>query len=524
MSQEYARANTSRSCGFVAAAMLLTLACSDDDASKKKADAGVEDTGTEDAGQPQLPTEERIYKWIEDVTGFGVRLPDSAGGIMAAEYVRDRFQEFGLTDVAIEETPTIVWSATRSGLKVNGADVPSQYMQHTFHDRKPTKFSTGDEGVTGELVYVGDGKEADFAGLDVTGKIVVSNVRFQKLGLSFAKLLGAELYDPEMTFGDDFELIDPYSRVTFPQNYYNAMNGGAAGFIGILVDYIDSNAYHNEAYEAYKTQFPDKAMRIPGLWVSPSVGQQLIQQLSDATEPVMATLTLEGELKEATGRNVIGYLRGQTDEIIVVESHHDSTTTGAVEDASGTAEVLALAEYFAQLPQSARRRTLLFATMDTHFTDYASHKAFVTRHIEKENILATITVEHIALDVEQTETGIQLTGQVAPRVLFVSREIEGLADITSRAVQENNLARTILTPTEPFGLLGGLPADSSHFFTAGVPVVALVGSPIYLYDSIDTLDKVAKAELPKVAKTFIEIIQDMDELPSEAYVKLPKLE
>jgi hypothetical protein len=58
-----------------------------------------------------------------------------------------------------------------------------------------------------------------------------------------------------------------------------------------------------------------------------------------------------------------------SDEIVLIQSHHDSTTSGAVEDASGAAEVMALARYFGQFPKDARPRTVMFATMDTHFTD-----------------------------------------------------------------------------------------------------------------------------------------------------------
>ena len=52
-----------------------------------------------------------------------------------------------------------------------------------------------------------------------------------------------------------------------------------------------------------------------------------------------------------------------------------------------------------------------------------------------------------------------------------------------------------------------LPADSSDFLKVGVPVIAFVGAPLYLYDEADTLDKVAKQDLNKVARAFAHMVE-----------------
>lgn len=476
-------------------------------------DAEGEDRGSEPAS---VPASAQIFEWVEDVTRFGVRLPDSPGSIAAAEYVRDRLGEFGLADVAVEQANTVVWSARQHGLSVAGQTVPAYFMQHTFHTGVPAPFTTGPGGLDAEIVYVGDGKAEDFANRDVRGKVVLADVRFNRLTRSVVEQIALGIQDTGDTFPPGYELVDPYSRNTFPGNYYNAMERGAAGFVGVLVDYIDSDKYHNEAYSSYD---PGEAMRIPGLWVAPSVGAELKQRLQQAQQPVQANLVLEGELAAAQGRNVVGYVRGTTDEIILIESHHDSTTTGAVEDASGTALVLALARYFSRVPRRELQRSLLFATMDTHFTDYANHKAFITRHIERENIVVNVTLEHIADEVVQTPSGVQETGLLAPRGLFVSTEIDGLERIALDAMSKHRLERTVAFPTNLFGGIG-LPADCSDFYAAGLPVLALVGAPIYLYDSIDTLDKVPPDELGRVARAFVEVVEQLDALPSAAFRRL----
>ena len=51
---------------------------------------------------------------------------------------------------------------------------------------------------------------------------------------------------------------------------------------------------------------------------------------------------MDGEVKKVQYRTVVGHLPGRDKETLMVQSHHDSGFTGAVEDASGVAEVLAL--------------------------------------------------------------------------------------------------------------------------------------------------------------------------------------
>lgn len=472
-----------------------------------------------------VPDSDEIFQWVNDITSFGVRSPGSPGSLGASQYVHDRFSAWGLQKVAFEEADTKVWSAAKWGLTVDGQAVPSSPMQHTFHQGVPTTFSTGQGGRQAELVYVGNGADSDFWFKDVRGKIVVANAKFGKKPLWLFKPFLLHLQDSDKTFGWDYNLLDPYAGGGFPDSYYRAMNKGAVGFVGVLNDYFDSHQYRNEAYRAYD---PGQAMRIPGLWLSPVAGGQLAERAKAGK--LKAALTLEGQLAPQKGRAVVGYLPGVSEEIVLIQSHHDSATTGATEDASGTASVMALARYFAKLPQSQRPRTLMFATMDTHFTDYAVHKAFIKRHLLDNNplgerVVAVVTLEHIAQEwVPGKDKKPMTTGRVAPRALMVSTEVEGFKDIVVTAMKEHQLERSFAVSTGLTQLVGGepgLPADSSDFLRAGVPVIALVGAPLYLYDDIDTPDKVAKDELGRVARTFVDVVHKVSALPSANFKRLP---
>lgn len=475
--------------------------------------------------EPAVPDSNDIFQWVNDITSFGVRSPGSAGSLGASQYIHDRFTDWGLSKVAFEEADTKVWSASNWGLSVEGQAQPTSPMQHTFHNGAPTVFSTGTGGREAELVYVGNGSDTDFWFKDVRGKIVVANARFGKKPLWLFKPFLLHLQDTDKTFPWDYNLIDPYAGGGFPDSYYRALKKGAIGFVGVLDDYFDSHQYRNEAYRSYDAGW---AMSMPGLWMSPVAGGQLVDRIKAGK--LKANLKLEGQLAAKKGRAVVGYLPGMSDEIILIESHHDSATTGATEDASGTASVLALARYFSQLPRELRPRTLMFATMDTHFTDYTVHKAFANRHLREgntlgEKVVAVVTLEHVAQEwLPGQDKKPQPTGRVAPRALMVSTEVTGFKEIVVTAMKEHQLERSFAVSTSLTQLVGGepgLPADSSDFIRAGVPVIALVGAPLYLYDDMDTPDKVAKDELGRVARTFVDVVKKVSQLPSANFKRLP---
>ena len=121
----------------------------------------------------------------------------------------------------------------------------------------------------------------------------------------------------------------------------------------------------------------------------------------------------------------------------MVQSHHDSVGTGAVEDATGTAEVIALAETTAVRPSSpatVRAKSLMFVTFDTHFTGYQAHQAFVDRCITRR-----ATLEH--------------RGQHHDRACrkIRARAANGKLITTDRARTQRACSRTSISPRSRVG-------------------------------------------------------------------------
>jgi hypothetical protein len=137
----------------------------------------------------------------------------------------------------------------------------------------------------------------------------------------------------------------------------NASWYGGIGCIGVLTDTPDDNTlfYHGPRHDS---------SRMPCLNISPDGGRYLRSQLDQG--PVRATLVNTNTRQQRWDRgtfhgiwgatyNVQGFLPGKTDEVIVIMSHHDG---GAVNEASGTASVMALARYFSQFPKESRNKPL----------------------------------------------------------------------------------------------------------------------------------------------------------------------
>lgn len=455
------------------------------------------------AAAGQLSSNEEIFGWIGEICALGNRRPGTPEGKKTAEYVLEHFKSFGL-DARLDSVPTPVWTATRWGLNVNGVEFPCFYINHSSWTKEFEGFTSGP--VDAELVYVGEGRESDFKGVDVRGKIVLVDVRFGVLRQSDTTSVAYFSHDPRGTAPADWQQPNPYSPDNFPGNLERAIKHGAVGFVGILADYYDRNTFYNELYVEAPCHWT-----IPGLWLSRSDGAALKATLKK-NAPNRAVLVLEGTVTPGTAYNVVGMLPGKTDDIIMVHSHHDAPWQSAVEDASGVAEVMALAKYFGAVPKEQREKTLMFVTFDTHFSMYQGHLDMIRRVREQKlNVLVDIVIEHIGKEVVEKDGELVETGYVEPRGIFVT-ENPFLLALVRQAVERHNLERTVILPT--YTILG-VPTDAGDFNRRGFNIISLISPPLYIYDPADTPDKVAFDQLNPTAQAFADIILSIDRAPAK---------
>jgi hypothetical protein len=101
------------------------------------------------------------------------------------------------------------------------------------------------------------------------------------------------------------------------------------------------------------------------------------------------------------GGNVVGMIKGKSNKVIVITGHHDhlgirndKIFNGADDDASGTAAVIAIAEYF---KDKTLNHTLVFATVDAE--EAGMHgSAYLVKNfpLGKENIVLNINMDMIS--------------------------------------------------------------------------------------------------------------------------------
>jgi hypothetical protein len=108
-----------------------------------------------------------------------------------------------------------------------------------------------------------------------------------------------------------------------------------------------------------------------------------------------------------------------------------------------------------------------------------------------------------------------VTGEPEVRWWFVNRN-PVLEAITKDAIVSNDLNRSFILDPErwPPGRGGPPPTDGAHFY-GKVPIVQHLAAPWYLFDSVDTPDKVHEASLVPITRAVIDIIEALeDETPA----------
>lgn len=463
--------------------------------------------------QAAFPTTDRIFGWIEYLASLGHRRTGTEQGRRSAEFLAEQFRSFGIQDVVIETAPTPCPHVHEQSLTVGGQGFECFWVNATGRKTEIGRFRSQSEDA--KLVYLGKGLKEDFDRQDLVGKIVVCDVEFRPLtGSSIANIHPDVItYDPDGSLAETPNKFDIYSPNNWPDNFFYAQQQGAAGFIGVLQNYMDCYNY-NEDYTDNGLSLGIESMEMPALWVSKTDGQKIADYINSSGDSrASMVVDVEYEMKDAL--NVSAFLPGQGSEIILVHSHHDAVFSGAVQDASGVSEVLALAEYFASRPLSERPKSMMFAATDTHFTDYVGHLSFINARKEAEQeIVLDICIEHIGKEVELAPGNRAVeTGRVEPRMVYVSKNSQLLEDVRA-AFARNNLGRTYFLPVETVDSSpeadytfqpGEIVSDAYHFAEAGIPVISMVSGQMYVFHPSDTVDRIPVEELRPVGIAFAEI-------------------
>ena len=359
---------------------------------------------------------------------FGGRGPGTPGEEKSIEYIKAQFARIGLQPGNGSD-----WFQTVPMVETTADEASASMVATAGGVAQPLKFGTdmvigtrtGQPQISikdSPLVFVGYGVGApeqqwnDYAGIDVKGKTVVMLVNDPGFHAGDAKLFDGK----RMTY---------YGRWTY--KFEEAARKGAAAAL-IIHDTegasygwdVVKNSWSGPQYDLPAKD--DPAPRVPAQgWITgeaatallKSAGQDLSKLRAAANKrgfkPVPLDATLSLELKsssvEKSSRNVIGLLPGSEtpDEAVVYMGHWDHLGThadetgdniynGAVDNATGVAAILELAEAFRKA-KTPPKRSILFLAVTLEESGLLGSKYYVAHPvIPLDKTVAVVNLDALA--------------------------------------------------------------------------------------------------------------------------------
>ncbi len=436
-----------------------------------------------------VPDESAIFGWIETLFARGLRRPGYTADRWTENHCLDQFTRLGLENVRLEPVTLPYWEPLESSLIIRAGD--RQWRVDCFS----LPHSATTDGLNAPLVAWHEG-----ASDAVRGALALVDVPLLRAPADLPLLLAARpgedhwrRHDPGGTLAGVSQVL-PFSRhVMAVMDAPHA--AGASGFVGVLSD------YPGDSYQYY-VPYDGIARPLPGVWMRESDGARLRRLCEEGS--VRGTLVSRALRHDITSYNVVGELPGADEDMVIIGSHHDGPWASAVEDASGVAMVLAQAAYWSLIAPPQRPHRLIFLLNAGHMSGGAGVRGFIEGHrAALTGAVLEVHLEHVASEIVEREGRLVGSGQPEPRWWFTSRS-ERLEATVREVLAAEHLERSLILPPDVFGSMPT--TDGGPFHLAGVPLVNFLTAPFYLFDAIDTLDKIHRPSLVPLTRAAIRII------------------
>ena len=422
----------------------------------------------------------------DDGNKYWGRIAGSKYEAMVHDWAEAKFKKYGLQDIHRQPFPmSTQWFPTDWDYTFTAAG-----KSYTFKSVNPSLNSpaTPPGGVELDVVWVGTGTAADFAGRDVKGKAVLihSIPAPGSMGHSAA-------YERAMA---------------------RASEKGAAA-IGVVYGISDNFAIWQGLGGEGEGPGQQRPIKTPGFFMGFKDGK-VIRDLIGAGQPVKLRMKLTVDMRDGlSSSNVWGTLPGTSDENIMILAHQDGYYEASLDNASGQSVMMTLLDYFSQIPKEQRRRSITFVATASHHQGSPGTKWM---HDNRATALAKtvlmINCEHVSVSDTKYWNGVMRKANVvAPRRWWINGS-ERLFDLTLKSYATFGVGLIADMDPNASGDMGVVAKD--------LPSIQVIRSPVTKHTDDDKPEWVPAAGLEAVARAYARIIDQVNALDRKDLERVPR--
>jgi len=390
-------------------------------------------------------------------------------------WVERYFRQYGLQDVrrqSFDLNPQ--WQASSYSIDFTGNGQP-----FALESARPPEdmASTPPTGLEFELVWVGQGSDADYLGRDVRGKAVVVQ---------------------------DIPLPGDIRHTLAIEGVLQRAEAKGAAAVGIVYGISDNFAAWQGTGD------------LPGFNLGYEDGMRIRDRLGRG-ERVTVRIRLEAEqVAGLTAASVWGTLPGRSTEEVLVVAHLDAFFQGASDNGSGLAAMIGLLDYFAGIPQSERPRTIKFLGSVGHHGGPGTNWLADNASTALANSVFAINLEHVAITrAKYWGPELRRMNAVSPMRWWVNGSPAAL-DIVLDSFNRFNV-----------GITGDMdPGASGEMGRVArlVPSMQVITSPEIKHTEQDTPDWVPAVGLEQITRAYARIIEQLGALDRQAIAPRPSVQ
>lgn len=282
----------------------------------------------------------------------GFRLAGTAAEYEAGKWIADEMRQIGLKDVTIEAFPVDAWEFKGASVMVNSSERETETLRAGSFTCLE---GTSEEGISGELVYVGVGTKEQYEGVDVKGKIV---------------------------------LVDTDSYHTY---WYNALfnQAEARGAVAVVATVVGTGpgTYNDDLITTHDVM---GTVKIPAVMLTKGDGDKLRSRLING-EKIIATVKSDINITpDAEAHYVYGILPGRNkNRYIIVGGHYDAYWEGFLDNATSLGTTLTMAKAMIDAGYEPESTYVFlsngaeeYGVADTYFDFCAGSTAILKNHPE----------------------------------------------------------------------------------------------------------------------------------------------